>query len=423
MLAFDPYDYATQDDPYPAYARLRAEDPLHHNAHHDFWVLTRHADVAAALRDDTTYSNRMGVSLDASAWNPDAHRVMSMLALDGPEQMRIRSLVSRAFTPRRVKELVPQVQGLTDRYLDEAFAAARQAGGAGGGGGAAGDEAVEVDWITQLAGKLPMDVISEMMGVPEADRDEVRRLSDLLVHREEGVHDVPPAGMEAAMSLFGYYGDLLAERRRRPADDLTSALLQARMETTDGAEDRLDDGEIIAFLFLMVVAGNETTTKLLGNALFHLAAHPAQLADVVADPDGLLVPWIEETLRHDTSSQLLARHLTADVTLHGRTAPAGAKLLVSLGSANRDERVFADPTSYDVHRDKAELARILSFGGGRHFCLGANLARLEARIVLAELLRRVDGVEIDVARSERVHSTNVRGFARLPVRLHLRSPR
>jgi cytochrome P450 len=406
-LVFDPYDYATQDDPYPVYARLRDEDPLHHNADHDFWVLSRHADVAAALKDDATYSNRMGVSLDASAWHSEAHRVMSFLALDTPEQTRVRSLVSRAFTPRRVREMVPQVQGLTDRYLDEALAAA--------------DESGEVDWIAQLAGKLPMDVISEMMGVPEADRDEVRRLSDLLVHREDGLHDVPPAGMEAAMTLFGYYADLLASRRRQPTDDLTSALLAAEV---DG--DRLDDSEIIAFLFLMVVAGNETTTKLLGNAVHHLAAAPDQLRAVFADPDApdtMVVPWIEETLRHDTSSQLLARHLRADVELHGRTAPAGSKLLVLLGSANRDERVFDRPTHYDVHRPKSELGQILSFGGGRHFCLGANLARLEARIVLEELVRRVESIEVDVERSVRVHSTNVRGFASLPIRVRRRTTR
>jgi cytochrome P450 len=404
-VVFDPYDYVTMEDPYPTYRRLRDEEPLHHNPQHDFWVLSRHADVAAALRDDATYSNRMGVSLDASAWSPDAHRVMSFLALDAPEQTRIRSLVSRAFTPRRVRELVPQVQGLTDRYLDRALA----------GGG----RTVELDWITEFSGLLPMDVISEMMGVPEADRDEVRRLSDLLVHREDGLHDVPPAGMEAAGALFAYYTDLIAERRRTPTDDLTSALLQADI---DG--DRLADHEVMAFLFLMVVAGNETTTKLLGNAVHHLAAHPDQLAAVLTDADdtaGLVAPWIEETLRHDTSTQILARHLRADVTLHGRTAPAGSKLLVLLGSANRDERVFSTPTAYDVHRDRSELGRILSFGGGRHFCLGANLARLEARIVLAELVRRVEHVEVDVERSERVHSTNVRGFARLPIRVRRRA--
>ena len=141
------------------------------------------------------------------------------------------------------------------------------------------------------------------------------------------------------------------------------------------------------------------------------------MVEVFGDPDALVGPWIEETLRHDTSSQLLARHLRADVHLHGRTAPAGSKLLLLLGSANRDERVFSRPAAYDVHRDKAELGRILSFGGGRHYCLGANLARLEAKVVLAELVRRVEHVEVDVERSVRVHSTNVRGFERLPLRV------
>lgn len=176
----------------------------------------------------------------------------------------------------------------------------------------------------------------------------------------------------------------------------------------------MTDEEIIAFLFLMVVAGNETTTKLLGNAVFHLARHPEQLAEVFADP-ALIEPWIEETLRFDNSTQMLARHLLADVELHGAVAPAGSKLLIVLGSANRDERVFTDPDRYDVHRDRAELGRLVSFGGGRHFCLGASLARLEARVALGELVRRAGDVRVHHAEAVRVHSTNVRGFARLPV--------
>lgn len=416
-LVFDPYDYAFHEDPYPLYARLRAEDPLHHSEAHDLWVLSRHEDVGNALRDDATYSNAMGVSLDRSAWSPDAHRVMSFLAMDPPRQIRLRKLVSRAFTPRRVRELAPEVQRLTDHYLDEALA-----------------HGPDLDWIGQLAGLLPMDVISQMMGVPGADRAEVRRLADLVVHREAGLQDVPPAGMEAALELVGYYADMLTQRRRRPSDDLTSALLAAEL---DG--DRLDDEEIIGFLFLMVVAGNETTTKLLGNALFHLGQHPEQLRDVFASlppveepatsgsrptghgEGGLVSAWVEETLRHDTSSQLLARHLKADVALHGRVAPAGAKLLLLLGSANRDERAFTDPARYDVHRDPDELARILSFGAGKHYCLGANLARLEARVVLSELVRRCSSFEVHAERAVRVHSTNVRGFAELPVTVTPRS--
>ncbi|WP_370289379.1 cytochrome P450 [Nocardioides sp.] len=400
QLVLDPYDYAFQEDPYPTYARLRAEAPLYHNAEQDFWALTRHADVAAAFRDDATYSNAMGVSIDRSAWGPDAHRVMSFLGMDGQRQQRLRSLVSRAFTPRRVRELAPRVQHLTEHYLDLALR-----------------DGEEHDWIGEVAGRLPMDVISEMMGVPEADRAEVRRQADLVVHREEGVRDVPQAAMESSLWLVGYYADMLAQRRARPTEDLTSALMVAEI---DG--DRLSEEEIIAFLFLMVVAGNETTTKLLGNALFHLGQHPDQAATVFADPADVswVTPWIEETLRHDTSSQMVARHLLRDVEVDGVVAPAGSKLLVVIGSANRDETVFTDPARFDLHRPQAELSKIVSFGGGRHFCLGANLARLEARIVLEEYVRRVASFEVDHARARRVHSVSVRGFAGLPVTVRMR---
>ena len=395
-IDFDLYDHAIQDDPYPVYARLRDEAPLFHQAEHDYWVISRHADVHAATRDDETFSNRMGVSIDPSAWNEHAHTVMSFLAMDPPEQVRLRRLVSKGFTPRRVRELGPRVQRLTDTYLDEALA-----------GGS-------LDWITDFAGRLPMDVISEMMGVPEADRDEVRRLADLVVHREDGLRDVPAAGMEAALSLFAYYRSLVADKQRNPGDDLTSALLTAEDEGK-----RMTEEEINAFLFLMVVAGNETTTKLLGNAVHHLGRHPDQQAAVLGDP-ALVSPWIEETLRHDTSSQFLARLLVKDLTLYGVTAPAGAKLLLALGAANHDERVFTDPERFDLHRDPDELGQILSFGGGRHFCLGANLARMEARIALDSLVARVSHFEVDHQASVRFYSANVRGFARLPMTVRLR---
>ena len=399
----DPYDYAFQDDPYPTYAYLREHEPLHHNPTLDLWALTRHADIAAAVRTEGTYSNSWGVAIEESAWGPDAHKVMSILGMDPPRQTQMRSLVSRGFTPRRVTDLLPRIQELTERYLDECL------------------EHESFDWIHDFAGKLPMDVISEMMGVPEEDRAEVRRQADIVVHREEGVYDVPPAGAEASLHLVAYYQDMVAQRRRRPTDDLTSALIAAEV---DG--ERLTDEDVIAFLFLMVVAGNETTTKLLGHALVHLSRHPDQLDRVFAhpdDPDGLVVPWIEETLRYDTSSQLLARHLLRDVELHGRVAPAGSKLLLCLGSANRDERVFSRPTEYDISRDPDELGQILSFGGGRHFCLGANLARLEARIALAELVKRVRSIEVAHDDCVRVHSVNVRGFASVPVRATPRSGR
>ncbi len=397
-VALDPYDYGFQEDPYPVYARLRAEEPLHHNPALDLWALTRHADIAEAVRTEGTYSNSRGVAIEQSAWGPDAHKVMSILGMDPPRQKRLRSLVSRGFTPRRVHDLLPRIQQLTDRYLSECL------------------EMGSFDWIEDLAGKLPMDVISEMMGVPEEDRAEVRRQADVVVHREDGVYDVPPAAMDSSLWLVGYYQDMVTQRRRTPSDDLTSALIEAEV---DG--DRLTDEDVIAFLFLMVVAGNETTTKLLGHALFHLTRHPDQFAQVFDGPDPELVtPWIEETLRYDTSSQLLARYLLRDVELHGKVAPKGSKLLLCLGSANRDERVFSRPDEYDIFRDQDELAQILSFGGGRHFCLGANLARLEARVALTSLVERVRSVEVEHDQCVRVHSLNVRGFAVMPTRVEVR---
>lgn len=390
---FSPYDYAVHEDPYPTYALLRERAPLYRNAELDFWALSRHADVAAGFRDHERLSSVNGVSIDPSAWGPHAHTTMSFLALDPPRHTRMRALVSKGFTPRRVRELEQRILVRTRRCLEPAL------------------DQREVDFVGEFAGRLPMDVISEMMGVPEADRAEVRRLADLVVHREQGLDDVPPAGMEAALTLVGYYGDMLAERRRARTGDLTSALLDAEL---DG--DRLTDREIIAFLFLMVVAGNETTTKLLANALYWAWRNPAERAKPFTDP-GRVPDWVEETLRFDTSSQQLARTVTRDTEWHGHEVPAGSRLLLLIGSANRDPRVFPDGDRYDLDRDTSQA---ISFGGGRHFCLGAGLARLEARIALTELVRRVASYDIDEFSAVRVHSSNVRGFATLPVHLEVR---
>jgi cytochrome P450 len=395
-LVFDPYAYAFHEDPYPTYARLRDEAPVYHNPEMGFWALSRHGDVMEGFRDSERFSSSHGVSLDAAASGPDAHRTMSFLALDPPRHGRMRGLVSRGFTPRRVVELEPSIRALAVRYLDEAV------------------ERGSFDFIGDFAGRLPMDVISELIGVPEADRAEVRRLSDLLVHREEGVTDVPPAGIEAAFSLVAYYADMLAERRRARTDDLTSALLDAEI---DG--DRLSDDEIMGFLFLMVVAGNETTTKLLGNAWYWAWRNPAQAAIPVADP-GRITDWVEETLRYDTSSQILARITTRPVELHGTTVPAGERVVLLPGSANRDERVFEQPDVYDLDRNRGDDRQIASFGFGRHFCMGASLARLEARVALEELMARVRAWDIDESGIVRVHSVNVRGFAALPTTVKAR---
>ncbi|MBP7629665.1 MAG: cytochrome P450 [Acidimicrobiales bacterium] len=393
-LVYDPYAYEIHEDPYPTYARLRDEAPVYRNEERGFWALSRHADVMAAFRDSDRFSNAQGVSIDPAASGPHAHRTMSFLAMDPPQHGRMRGLVSRAFTPRRVAEMEDGIRALTVQHLEPALATG------------------SFDFVTDLVGKVPMDVISEMLAVPRDDRSELRRLSDLLVHREEGVTDVPPSGVEAALSLVVYYADLIADRRAHPGTDLVSALCAAEIEG-----DRLTDDEITAFLFLMVVAGNETTTKLLAHAWYWGWRNPDELAKAFAD-EARIADWVEETLRYDTSSQLLARVTTCDVELHGITIPARDRVVLLAGSANRDPRAFADPDVFDL--DGNRDAGIASFGVGRHFCMGASLARLETRVVLEELVRRVRGYEIDESGASRVHSVNVRGFATLPTTVEMR---
>jgi cytochrome P450 len=272
-------------------------------------------------------------------------------------------------------------------------------------------EAGSFDFVGDFAGRLPMDVISELVGVPPSDRAEVRRLADLLVHRQEGIDDVPPEGVEAALTLAAYYAEMVADRRRHERDDLTWSLLQQEI---DGVG--LTDDEVMSFLFLLVVAGNETTTKLLSNAWLWGRRNPAQLAKPLADPER--VPdWVEETLRYDTSTQMLLRVTRQPVRVQGLHIEEGRRVLLLVGSANRDEAVFEDPDVYDLDRDTQNL---ISFGGGRHFCMGAALARMEARIALRELVTRVKAYDIDEDGLVRVHSINVRGLAVLPTTVTLR---
>jgi cytochrome P450 len=246
-----------------------------------------------------------------------------------------------------------------------------------------------------------------LMGVPEPDRDRIRGLADGVLHRDDGLADVPESAMQASFDLMAYYTDLIARFRKHPGDDLTSALLAAEI---DG--DRLADEEILAFLFLMVIAGNETTTKLLANAAYWGYKNPNQLAPVYRDHAKVPL-WVEETLRYDTSSQILARTVAEDLRLYDTTVPAGDVLLLLPGSANRDERVFEDAQAYRIGRDIG--SKLVSFGSGAHFCLGAHLARMEARVALTELLSRIKGYDVDEDAAVRVHSSNVRGFAHLPV--------
>jgi cytochrome P450 len=394
-LVLDPYDYDFHEDPYPYYKRLRDEAPLYRNEELKFWALSRHQDVWQGFRNSTTLSNRDGVSLDPVSRGPHASKTMSFLAMDDPAHLRLRTLVSKGFTPRRIRELEPRVTELAVQHLDAMLAKADSG------------SSETVDYVAEFAGKLPMDVISELMGVPLPDRDRIRAMADGVMHREDGVNDVPASAIEASINLIVYYQEMIAERRKKPAEDLTSALLAAEI---DG--DRLTDEEILGFMFLMVIAGNETTTKLLANAAFWGHRNPAQLVGVYADLSRVPL-WVEETLRYDTSSQILARTVSGELTLYDTTIPEGDVLLLLPGSAHRDERVFDNPDDYLIGREIGP--KLLSFGSGAHFCLGAHLARMEARVALTELFKRIRGYEVDEANAVRVHSSNVRGFAHLPI--------
>ncbi len=389
VVDFNPFDYAFHEDPYPVYAALRREAPVYHNPELGFWAFTRHADVLAGFKDWQTYSNKEGVALEqGSSAGGDTTPFLSMLGLDPPRHDGLRNLVSRGFTPRRVAALEPRIRELAVHYV-ERF---RERG--------------ECDFVAEFAGKLPMDVVSEMLGVPESDRDMLRGWADQVLHREEGVMGLPEASAQAAAKLYAYYVELLKERKQKPGDDLVSALIAAELEG-----ERLSDQEVIGFLFLMVIAGNETTTKLLANALYWADRNPDERAKVRAD-EGAIPGWVEETLRYDNSTQLLARTVTRDHEVGGHTLREGEKVLLLVGSANRDEEVWERADVYDIGRD---CSSSLSFGRGTHFCLGASLARLEARVSLEELLRRVSDIEVQHDGLARVHSTNVRGFAALPI--------
>jgi cytochrome P450 len=386
-IEFNPYSYDIHEDPYPTYRQLRAHAPVYRNDALGFWALSRYDDVFAAFKDPGLFSNAQGVSLERSSAG-DAAAVASFLAMDPPRHDHMRALVSRGFTPRRVTDLEPRIQALTTHYID-GFIANRQC-----------------DIIQDLAARLPMDVVSELLGVPPADRDTLRHWADTVVHRDEGSAAIPPAAMQATGQLMAYFRELVAHRRRQRRADLPSALLDAEL---DGA--RLEDRDVMAFLFLMIIAGNETTTKLIGNALFWLWKNAGERARVGEDPR-LIPNWIEETLRYDGSTQMLARTVTRDVELHGQPLRAGDRVLLLIGSANRDERVFENADQYDVVRDTSQH---LAFGKGTHFCLGASLARLETRIALEAIQARLPDYEIEATKLVRVHSPNVRGFASMPI--------
>ncbi|MFI7634509.1 cytochrome P450 [Nonomuraea sp. NPDC049400] len=380
-VAYNPYDPGVNDDPYPVYERLRSEAPIYHNAELGFWALSRHADVAAALGDSARLSSDHGPMLDPGAWGPQARTYLSFVAMDPPEHTRMRAIVSRAFTPRRVAALEPMIRQIARGYIEE------------------GLERGTFDFARDFAAKLPLDVISELMGVPPSDRADVRRKSDVLVNYDPD-GKMSDKGLKSLLSLGEYYASIVADRQAAPRDDLVSALVG------DGG---LSVEEIVAFLFLLIGAGSETTTHLLSAAWYWAWRNPAQRAAAFG---GAIAQWAEESLRYDTPAHGLARRLTEPIEWHGVLVPAGAKVWILIGSANRDESVFPDPDLYDLGRD---TSKAISFGVGRHYCLGGPLARLEARVALEELTKAVSmDYDIDQEGIRRTVHTNVRGMLRLP---------
>jgi cytochrome P450 len=393
-VELDPFDHAFQDDPYPAYRWLRDHEPVHHSPRLDLWALSRFRDVLDASLDHATFSSARG-TLTHDMDPKRLAAVPMMIFLDPPRQTRLRKLVSRAFTPAAVAALEPGVRALAASLAEEL----REAGGG--------------DFVQALAAVLPLEVISTLLGVPAADRAQVRRWTDLGLERDERSPLPPPRALEAMGRTSAYFQELVAERRRRPGDDLLSRLLDAEVADDGGRPTRLTDGEILGFVTLLSGAGNETVTKLLGNAAVLLARHPEARAALVADP-GRIPAAIEECLRYWPPSQYQGRCLHRDVTLHGVTIPAGARVLLLTGAACRDEREFPEADAFRIDRP---IPIQLAFGHGAHKCLGAALARLEARVALEEWLARVPAWEVDDAGLARVHMTSVMGFARVPVRI------
>ena len=395
---FDPFAPGFTDNPYPQYAMVRATAPVY--AHpFGFWLLTGYDEVSWLLRaglsvedgnlapDSTLRQTRA----ELFGENESPRAALSMLDRDPPDHTRLRRLVSKAFTPRAIQALRPRITDLVDGMLD------------------AMAERSRVDLVDALAFPLPFRVIAEMLGTPPADHERIRRLSGTLVRSLEPVADpeLAAAIMAADSELRRITAEMIAWKRANPAGDLLTALIHAE---DDG--DVLNDEELVAQTLLLYIAGHETTVNLIANGTLALLRHPDQLTLLRDDP-ALVGNAVEELLRYDSPVQASRRITLEPVTVGGVTIPAGAFVMASLGSANRDERFWGpDAAELDLRRENAR--QHVSFGAGPHHCLGASLARLEARITFERLTARFPGLALDgdVVWNGRI---NLRGPAHLPV--------
>ncbi|PKV86575.1 cytochrome P450 [Streptomyces sp. TLI_146] len=372
---FQPGSAGFVADPYPAYAQLRAAGRAHHHPPTDQWLIPHHADVSALLRDrrlGRTYLHRFTHEEFGRTPPPPAHEPFhtlndqGILDLEAPDHTRIRRLVAKAFTPRRVEELGPVVERIATRLVGDFVAA---------GGG---------DLLADVAEPLPVTVIAEMLGIPEADRHLLRPWSADICGMYELTPDEDTAAraVTAAVEFSAYLRELIRQRRHAPAPDLVSALIA--VHDTDGT--RLTEQEMISTCVLLLNAGHEATVNTTANGWWTLFRHPEQLALLRAEPDKLLPGAVEELLRYDTPLQLFERWVLDDIEVGGTRIPRGSEVALLFGSANRDPAAFADPDTFDVRRPAADN-RHVSFGAGIHYCLGAPLARLELAVSFGLLLR------------------------------------
>lgn len=365
------------------FERMRQDEPVAFDDRTGAWNVFRYADVQRVLFDHQSFSS------DLSAGAPPEYRdamSSSMISIDPPRHNRLRALVSKAFTPRAVANLAPRIEELSRELL------------------ATIGNQPRFDLVADFAIPLPVIVIAELLGIPSEDRDRFRRWSNAIV----GSADQTISYAQAQSELGAYFYRAMEERRQRPRSDLISALLDAEI---DG--ERLSPMELLGFCVLLLVAGNETTTNLIGNAFFCFSREPGLLAELRTHLDALPLA-VEEVLRYLSPVQMLPNRVaTRDLTLEGRKISAGQQVLVWIASANRDEAKFLDPAQFITARSPNPH---LAFGSGVHFCLGAPLARMEATIALNTLLQRWSGLQLEDADLRLLTGGIVGGFKSLPVR-------
>ena len=387
---WDPFDTEIDTDPYETWRRLRDEAPLYRNDRYDFWGLSRFADVEAAHRDAKTFCSGHGTVLELMSADP--YPGGQMIFMDPPDHTRLRTLVSRAFTPRRVEALEDRIRELSADFLDRL----------------SGRDSF--DYVQEFAVYLPSMVISSLLGVPLEDQEWLRKLIDQVFHIEPGVGMVNDVSLTAQIEINTYIRSQLEECLAHPRDDMLTDLSVAEI-VDDGVTRKLTLAEAADFANLLISAGTETVARLLGWAAVILAEHPDQRADLAAN-SALLPNAVEELLRYEAPSPVQGRWTTRDVEVQGEVLPAGSKVLLLTGSAGRDERVYPDADRFDIHRS---FDLHMSFGYGIHFCLGAALARMEGRIALEETLKRFPEWHVDHEHVVRLHTSTVRGFARVPI--------